>query len=439
MSHSPADHDPADLLRAARADTPNPDEAAQLAQVRAAFAELTVERRIGEGGMATVYRAVQPKLQRTVALKVLKAELATQPEFQQRFEREARALASLDHPRILRVLDFGERGGLYYLLTDYVDGADLRRLLELGQLGAEEALRLAPQICEALRYAHLHGVVHRDVKPENILIDLDGNVRIADFGLARIARGDTPPELLTRTTQVLGTPHYMAPEQWRSGKVDHRADIFSLGVVLYEMLTGTLPIGDFASPSQREGVPERLDGVVRRALAQDPERRFQKVEEFESALERGDDAAVAPASRRSIVRGLREHLPEVVALAAFGATVYGGAMVAGWLYLTLHGTIRREGFLLPLGAMIMLASTAFATWALHALRERRANAWFRQLAAFAVWLGPIAVFVLGLLGLLATDDDVRQRGWILVAIAAVLTPLAVWFLCWRAWRAGRDG
>ncbi|MBL8738717.1 MAG: serine/threonine protein kinase, partial [Planctomycetes bacterium] len=249
MSPNDAIPDPTRLLQQARQNAPAPTDPEVLAALQARFPELRLERRIGEGGMSTVYRAVQTKLQRPVALKVLRQELAAQPEFRARFEREAQAMAALDHPRILRVLEFGERDGVYFLLTDFVDGVDLRRLMELGQVSPDEALRLVPQICEALRYAHMHGVVHRDVKPENILIDLEGNVRMADFGLARMARGDEPPAALTRTSQILGTPHYMAPEQWRSGQVDHRADIFSLGVVLYELLTGKLPIGDFAPPS----------------------------------------------------------------------------------------------------------------------------------------------------------------------------------------------
>ena len=267
------------LLRAAADDLPeNRPEA--LAALGVAFPELAIEAAIGRGGSGVVYRVRQTKLGRLAALKILAADLvAKDPTFQERLQREGQALAALDHPGILKVYDFGERAGRYYLLTEFVDGIDLRKLLAMGELAPEEALRLVAPICAALQYAHDHGIVHRDVKPENVLLDLDGNVKLADFGLARlVAPGAAAP--LTRDSQRLGTPHYMAPEQWRGAAVDHRADIFALGVVLYELLTGQLPVGDFAPPSQRPGVPRRLDQVVKKALAQDPERRYQQAEEL---------------------------------------------------------------------------------------------------------------------------------------------------------------
>jgi len=234
-----------------------------VAQLDAAFEELHVVELIGRGGMGAVYRVVQRKLDRTVALKVLPPELAQDPAFEERFLREARALAGLKHARILTVHDFGERDGLYYLVTEFVEGMNLRQMMDMGELTPHEALRITPQICEALQFAHDHGVVHRDVKPENLLIDLAGEVRIADFGLARIVGDNAKGPALTRSTQVLGTPQYMAPEQWRDGQnVDHRADIYAVGVVLYEMLTGQLPMGHYDPPSRRKGVPKGLDGVV---------------------------------------------------------------------------------------------------------------------------------------------------------------------------------
>jgi hypothetical protein len=258
-----------------------------LAELDGLFPELDVAELIGRGGMGAVYRAVQPKLGRSVALKVLPAELAADAAFEERFLREARALAGLQHPRILTVHDFGERDGLYYLVTEFVEGMNLRQLMDMGELSPEEALRITPQICEALQYAHDHGVVHRDIKPENVLIDRAGEVKIADFGLARIlSEGGTAPAL-TRSTQVLGTPQYMAPEQWRHGAaVDHRADIYAVGVVLYEMLTGQLPIGHFDLPSKRRGVPHGLDAVVQRSLAQQPEERYQRASEVSDELAR---------------------------------------------------------------------------------------------------------------------------------------------------------
>ncbi|MCK5943522.1 MAG: protein kinase, partial [Planctomycetes bacterium] len=258
-----------------------------LDQLDARFPELEVVELIGRGGMGAVYRAVQSKLARTVALKVLPAELAQDPAFEERFLREARALATLEHPRILTVHDFGERDGLFYLVTEFVEGMNLRQLMDMGELSPVEALRLTPQICEALQYAHDHGVVHRDIKPENLLVDTNGELKIADFGLARIVGEPGQAPALTRSTQVLGTPQYMAPEQWRSGaSVDHRADIYSVGVVLYEMLTGQLPLGHFDPPSSRQGVPKGLDQVVQRSLAQRPEQRYQRASEVGDDLRR---------------------------------------------------------------------------------------------------------------------------------------------------------
>ncbi|MFK7926640.1 MAG: serine/threonine-protein kinase, partial [Myxococcota bacterium] len=439
--------DPSRLLDASAAAAgrfPAADEA-QLAAVRAAFPELSVERCIGEGGMATVYRAVQPKLRRTVALKILKRELAEQGEFQARFEREARALASLDHPRILRVIDFGERDQLLYLVTDYVEGADLRRLLELGQLSPEEALRLVPQICEALRYAHMNGVVHRDIKPENILVDMDGNVRIADFGLARMVRGDGAPELLTRSTQVLGTPHYMAPEQWRADQsIDHRADIFSLGVVLYELLTGKLPIGDFTAPSEHRGVPGRLDGVVRRALAQDPDRRYQQVQDLEAAL--GDESSVSetPDARRAVGRvawaalsNWRQVLQVLMPLGGLCFAAFGTLLIAVWLSRSLQGDNHwRQDEMIVVGAL-NLAGGSFCGIAASYLLVGSPKKVLHELNALAVWVGPMVLFSGVLLREVIMDRGLEIQPWGVVVIAGVLFCLAVAFLLWRVRTAGR--
>lgn len=270
------------------------------------FPELDVVELIGRGGMGAVYRVVQRKLDRTVALKVLPPELATDPAFEERFLREARALAGLKHARILTVHDFGERDGLYYLVTEFVEGMNLRQLMDMGELSPHEALRITPQICEALQFAHDHGVVHRDIKPENLLIDLAGEVRIADFGLARILNDDPAAIALTRSTQVLGTPQYMAPEQWRHGAlVDHRADIYAVGVVLYEMLTGQLPLGHFDPPSHRDGVPKGLDAVVQRSLAQRPEQRYQRASDVSDELVR--HAVAAPPRRAGADRSDTAH------------------------------------------------------------------------------------------------------------------------------------
>lgn len=277
---------PVAMLRAAAVDLPeNRPEA--LAAVASLFPELHIEGAIGRGGSGVVYRVRQASGE-FAALKLLDPALsAREPAFAERLQREGRAMTALDHPGILKVRDFGDRSGRFFLLTEFIEGVDLRRLMTLGELTPTESLRLLPQICAALQYAHDKGIVHRDVKPENVLVDLDGQVKIADFGLARIVGRDGPDTLrLTRESQRVGTPHYMAPEQWRGALVDHRADVFALGVMLYELLTGQLPVGDFPPPSSRPGVPRGLDEVVRRALAQEPERRYQRVDELGRAAAR---------------------------------------------------------------------------------------------------------------------------------------------------------
>src|SRR5262249_42154235 len=203
------------------------------------FPQLELLGLVGQGGMGAVYRARQVKLDRLVALKILPAEWGRDPAFAERYAREARALARLNHPHVVAVHDFGEAGGHFFLLMEFVDGANVRQLLQSGPLEPGLALSLIPQICDALQYAHEEGVVHRDVKPENILVDRRGRVKIADFGLAKLVGTSRASFTLTGTHQVMGTLDYMAPEQRsRPQEVDHRADIYSLGVVFYEMLTG---------------------------------------------------------------------------------------------------------------------------------------------------------------------------------------------------------
>lgn len=268
----------------------------------AALPDYDVQVVIGRGGMGTVYRARHRKLDRLVAIKVLEppAGVADAAAFTERFEREARVLASLDHPHIVRIHDFGRTGEpleLNYLVLEYVEGANLRDLLKAGKLSPREVLELVPQICEGLQAAHRMGVVHRDVKPENILVDAEGRVRIADFGLAKISVDEPTGLGLTRTSQTFGTYHYMAPEQLRGASgVDHRADLYSLGVVLYEMLTGELPVGRFPAPSEHEREAKPFDGVVLKALESQPERRHQAAEEVKGELPSWSKHSGGPAA-----------------------------------------------------------------------------------------------------------------------------------------------
>jgi serine/threonine protein kinase len=274
------------------------------AELAGHFPHLEVLELLGQGGMGAVYKARQTKLDRLVALKVLPPEVARDPAFAERFAREARSLARLNHSNIVTVHDFGDVDGLYSFTMEYVDGQNLRSVLESGPLPVAQVREIVAQICDALQYAHDEGLVHRDIKPENILLDKKGRVKVADFGLARLV-GLTPAYLtLTGTHEVMGTLLYMAPEQMRrSHTVDHRADLYSLGVVLYEMLTGELPLGRFAPPSHKAAVDQRIDPVVHRALAREPAERYQDAVAFkhdvEAALAVGAEGQRLPAPHRT--------------------------------------------------------------------------------------------------------------------------------------------
>ena len=278
-----------------------------MAELATAFPQLEIIELVGHGGMGAVYKARQKSLGRWVALKILAPQHATNPDFAERFSREAQALAEVNHPHIVTVHDFGRAGDFYFLTMEFVDGVNLRQAMSAGRLTPEQALAIVPPICEALQFAHDRGIVHRDIKPENLLLDKEGRVKIADFGIARMMRRDgsqarqcwgtdsetAPSQALgdwdtkSELTQesVLGTPSYMAPEQRdRPASVDHRADIFSLGVVLYEMLTGELPGARLQPPSRNVQLDVRLDEIVLRALEQNPELRFQTAAELRTEV-----------------------------------------------------------------------------------------------------------------------------------------------------------
>ncbi|MFM8680699.1 MAG: protein kinase domain-containing protein [Alphaproteobacteria bacterium] len=284
------------LLELARAPEPSGEEPAPAPRRREAaptpaelapdFPELEVFELLGEGGMGCVYRARHRQLGRAVALKILAPGTEDDARFVERFLREARALARLDHPGIVRVHDFGRAGKRLFMTMELVEGTTLRELLREKRISAREALAIVPQICDALQYAHDEGVVHRDIKPENVLVDVQGRVKLADFGLAKLVGPADEIHGRTHTGQGMGTPHYMAPEQATSARdVDHRADIYSLGVVFYEMLTGELPLGRFEPPSKRASIDARLDRIVLKSLERAPELRYQQ------AVEVGADVA----------------------------------------------------------------------------------------------------------------------------------------------------
>ncbi|MCA9064924.1 MAG: serine/threonine protein kinase [Planctomycetaceae bacterium] len=268
------------------------------------FPDLEFLELLGKGGMGAVYRVRQKRLDRIVAVKILPPAVGDDPAFAARFTREAKTLARLNHPNIVQVYDFGQSGPYFYFIMEYVDGVSLRQTILSGGLEPQQAMTIIPRICEALQFAHDAGVVHRDIKPENVLIDSRGRVRIADFGLAMLLNREPADITLTAVNQVMGTPHYMAPEQMKgSPSIDHRADIYSLGVVFYELLTGELPIGHFEKPSHRLHLDVRLDEVVLRALAAEPDRRYQHASDIQHDVESiSASVSVSPGGQACSVR-----------------------------------------------------------------------------------------------------------------------------------------
>jgi serine/threonine protein kinase len=268
------------------------------------FPQLEIVECLGRGGMGVVYKARQKSLNRVVALKLLAPERVADAKFAKRFAHEAQALATLNHPSIVTVYDFGQAGGFFYLLMEFVDGVNLRQAMKAGRFTPEQALAIVPPVCEALQYAHEHGIVHRDIKPENLLLDRAGRVKIADFGIAKILGVESSSAGIPES-QPAGTPQYMAPEQKAHHGTDHRADIYSLGVVIYEMLTGELPEDKLQPPSRKVQIDVRLDAIVVRALEKTPELRYQTAGELRTQVEtlamengfvprRGSDRRVVP-------------------------------------------------------------------------------------------------------------------------------------------------
>ncbi len=266
---------------------PPPRSAQAVEEVAAHFPELEVLELIGAGGMGAVYKARQPKLDRIVALKILPRELAGHPEFLERFNREARLLARLHHANIVTIFDTGTAGPFAYLLMEFVDGVNLSEAMQAGRFTPAETLRLVRDICSGLQFAHEQGILHRDIKPANILIDSRGQVKVADFGVAKlVGKNEGGHPTLTQEGSLLGTLSYMAPEQFESPEnVDQRADIYSLGVVFYEVLTGELPRGAFLPPSEKVEMDPRIDEIVMRTLAQEREARFQTMGELQACVE----------------------------------------------------------------------------------------------------------------------------------------------------------
>ena len=316
-----------------------------VAELAPHFPTLEISVLLGQGGMGAVYRARQKQLDRDVALKILPPGVSYDPAFAERFAREAKALAKLNHPNIVTLYEFGQADGLYFFLMEFVDGVNLRQLLHTGRVSAREALAIVPQICDALQYAHDHGIVHRDIKPENILLDRQGRVKVADFGLAKLVGAVEPlttsaatePSSTTQAGQVLGTPPYMAPEQrTHPQSVDHRADIYSLGVVFYQMLTGELPGRNLIPPSRRVQIDVRLDEIVLHALEQDPGRRYTQASVLKTQVENIVPDLCEPPSVPATPlplegRSTRSWIKTLTFIAAGAAFMFFFAVLALWL------------------------------------------------------------------------------------------------------------
>src|ERR687884_1410549 len=276
-----------------------------------------IVRKLGAGGMANVYLAEDEELGRRVAIKVLDEKHANDEQFVERFRREAKNAASLSHPNIVSIYDRGEAEGTYYIAMEYLEGRSLKELIVArGPAPVTVAVEYARQILSALRFAHRHGIVHRDIKPHNALVDAEGRVKVTDFGIARAGTSQ-----MTEAGSVVGTAQYLSPEQARGAGVDQRSDVYSLGIVLYELLTGTVPFnGDTPveiamkhlsmlpePPSaKRPEIPRDLDLIVMRALAKDPDDRYQSAEEMDADLERFlRGSAVSPVTEEAATQILR--------------------------------------------------------------------------------------------------------------------------------------
>lgn len=463
---APGDHCPRCLVAlalgpaSAAAAPPAGPPAPSIEDLQPLFPTYELQTLLGRGGMGFVYRARHRKLDRLVALKLLRPDLVADPAFAERFECEARALALLNHPGIVGIHDFGRAGEFFYLVMEFVDGASLRELLAQGRLTTRDVLAYVPQLCDALQFAHDHRIVHRDVKPENILVGEDGRVRIADFGLAKLL-GQDPAAGLTQTHQSVGTPHYMAPEQVvASGSVDHRADLYSLGVVLYEMLTGKLPIGRFAPPSANVEAARGLDPVVLKSLENDPAQRYQQAVEVKKDVEAAGaeqpTAAARPRRPRREANPLRDH-PRwgtwhlVVLALSLGVLALRQFWLAGSLYAVFLGL---SYFALPIeyrrpldpegprtlpwthwiGAAVLVVAS-FTEWGVYTgtlhngyRATWHATPWRTTVLGAPLWMPLVLAFFVVLLGTIRAQGVAIPRRSILYTAGAGALFLAAFLL-----------
>jgi len=263
-------------------------EAPGVEELAAMLPQYQIEGLLGRGGMGAVYQGRQAELDRRVAIKILPANFGEDgQDYAARFKLEARAMARLKHPGIVTVYDFGQTPeGLLYFVMEFAEGMDVQAMIaQEGRLHTANAIAIAAHVCEALHYAHSHGIVHRDIKPANVVVGYDGQVRVADFGLAKVVSADANSTLTIRGT-VMGTPNYLAPESLVFGtEIDHRADVYAVGVMLYHMLTGRVPYGVFEMPSfQIPGMDPRLDTIIAKAMRESPAHRYQSADAMREEL-----------------------------------------------------------------------------------------------------------------------------------------------------------
>src|SRR3984893_1517479 len=297
-----------------------------------------IQREVAQGGMAEVYLARDRLLDRPVALKALFPEYAREPSFVERFRREAQAAANLNHPNIVAIYDWGQESGTYFIVMEYVEGRSLRELIHTeGTIEPGQAADIAAEIASALAFAHRSGVVHRDVKPGNVLLTQSGTVKVTDFGIARAGTGDG----LTQTGSVMGTATYFSPEQAQGLAVDGRSDVYSVGVVLYELVCGVAPFAgdspvsvaykhvraDPVPPSRRNpDVPQALEQIIMSALAKDPEHRYQSADDLRADLlrfRRGRPLAAAPVT--AIVAEMPTATVAAAGIAAYASSATGAS------------------------------------------------------------------------------------------------------------------
>ncbi len=302
---------------------------------------------LGEGGVALVYRARQLSTSREVAIKVTRPELIQRSELAQRFEREVQTIAALSHPHILKVFDYGIHENMIYLVTEFLTGGSLDSLIEQGPLTLDRTCQIIEQIASALDHAHQRGIIHRDVKPQNVMLDEEGNAFLADFGMVKLL---WESKALTQAGNVMGTPAYMAPEQWRGEALDGRADVYGLGVLVFKMLTGQLPFRtkhrlDMMNfhlqeppPSARNlnpALPPEVDQVIMRALAKDRRGRFESASKMAAALRRAAQGEMqqAPSDRATRRAGspalvaLRRAAPLLVVVAVVLLVLLGATLI----------------------------------------------------------------------------------------------------------------